>query len=198
MTRNKTLNLTITAIFLGILLLQDLVPNIGNIQILPGLPQVTTIPLTVAVYATLMGPKAGCGFGLVWGILSLINAYTRPSSLVSLLLFQNPVIALLPRLAAGWISGWVGQRVSKKFYWLTGVSASLVNTLLVIITTSLFFTGNPKLLQALGYSDSNLPLIWILLVALGFNCILESIFSGLVSGLVLPPLTIRVKEKLKD
>ena len=48
--RQKTLNLTVSAVFVAILLLEAFIPNVGYITILPGLPAITTIPLTVAVF----------------------------------------------------------------------------------------------------------------------------------------------------
>ena len=77
MRREQTRNMAITALFIALFLLQTFVPNIGYIRILPGLPAITTAPLTVAIYALLMGPVAGAVFGLFWGILRLILAFTQ-------------------------------------------------------------------------------------------------------------------------
>ena len=68
MRREETKRLAITAVFAALLIVQTFVPNVGYIRIIPALPAVTTIPMTIAVYGTLMGQKAGLGFGLFWGI----------------------------------------------------------------------------------------------------------------------------------
>ena len=94
MRREETKRMAITAVFAALLIIQTFVPNIGYIRVIPALPAITTIPLTIAVYGTLMGPKAGFIFGLFWGITRLIIAYTQPGDMVSLMLFQNPVISL--------------------------------------------------------------------------------------------------------
>ncbi|MBA1393908.1 ECF transporter S component, partial [Lactobacillus sp. XV13L] len=55
MKREYTTKLAISAVFVAILILQSFVPNIGYIRILPALPAITTIPLTVAIYGSLLG-----------------------------------------------------------------------------------------------------------------------------------------------
>ena len=199
--RQKTLNLTVSAVFVAILLLEAFIPNVGYITILPGLPAITTIPLTVAVFASLSGPKAGAAFGLVWGLTSLLRAYAAPNGLVTILLFQNPLIALLPRVAAGWAAGLAGQLADKwesrkpLAYALSGLLASAVNTLMVILLSDLVYFSHPqKLALALG-AKSGQSLLVILFTALAVNGILEAVFSGLITPLITAPLKKRLKRR---
>lgn len=67
----QTQELAITAIFIALLLIQTFTPNIGYIRILPTLPAITTIPLTIAVYSSLMGYKQGSKLGFFWGLTRL-------------------------------------------------------------------------------------------------------------------------------
>lgn len=190
MRKEETQKLAVTAIFTAILLLQTFVPLIGYIHILPGLPAITTVPLTIAVYASLMGPKGGAFFGLFWGISRLIMAYVAPSDLITIMLFQNPFIALIPRMAAGFLPGIISKKRSGMIsFFIAGLSASLANTLLVILLTDLFYLQNStKLISTLGMTN-NQPLIIILLIALGTNGIIEMIFTGVLTPIVLKPLT---------
>lgn len=195
MRRTKTTNLTITAIFVAILLLQTFVPNIGYIHILPGLPAITTVPLTVAIFACLMGTKAGTLFGLFWGITRLIMAYAQPTDMVTILLFQNPIIAVVPRVAAGFVPGiiekWLGTKNAKLSGFLAGIFTSLTNTLLVIILASLIFAHDPaSLTRYMNVSQSSQPLIVVLLAALGVNGTVEMIFTGILTPIILPALKI--------
>lgn len=196
MKREFTPNLTITAVFIAILILQTFVPNIGYIRILPTLPAITTIPLTVAIYSTLLGPRYGTIFGLIWGITRLMVAYTQPGDMVSLLLFRNPIISLVPSILAGLASGATGiffknkrkgsQKVANV---LSGAMASLVNTTLVIILASLFFMKTPAVLVSyLGDFSTNTPLFFILLASLGLNGLLEAVFTALLTPVVVRPL----------
>ena len=171
MKNKKARNLAISAIFLALLLLELFIPNIGNIYLFPGLPAVTTIPLIIAIYSVLLGPKAGIGLGIIWGVISMLLAYIRPTSLVSLLLFQNPIIAIIPRAFSGY---------------LAGLTSSLTNTILVICLASIIFNGNHELLAHLGNTNGNLLIL--LTSALAFNGILEAIFSAILAPIILKPL----------
>ena len=203
--KNKTFNMALSAIFIALLLLESFVPNIGYITIIPGLPAITTIPLTIAVYACLSGAKAGAGLGLLWGLTSLLRAYVAPNGLVTILLFQNPVIAILPRMLAGFFAGLIGKRFDNKFkaesarvtgYTLSGLVASITNTLVVIILSWLFYANNSHaLLKALGQTNNTNPLLLILLVSLGANGIAEALFSGIVTPLIVTPLKHRLKRR---
>lgn len=196
MKRENTVKLAITAVFLAILILQTFVPNIGYIRILPALPAITTVPLTVAVYSSLLSPSYGIVFGLIWGLTRLIVAYTQPGDMVSLLLFRNPIIALVPSLFAGFLpsllTNYFTQKnleIKKWVYALNGCIASIANTVLVIVLASLFFMKNPnELIANIGNFTAGMPLFLVLLTSLGINGLIEAIFTALVTPLVVSPL----------
>lgn len=196
MNRQKVQRITIGAIFVAILIIQSFFPYLGYIRILPALPSITIIPLTVALAGALFGPGFGTTMGLVWGILSLILAYTQPGDMVSLMLFQNPFIAIVPRAAAGFVGGIVAKAAKDDskaqkviIYALSGFLTSLTNTALVIGLTSLFFMNNSAaLLQNLGQTNVNSSLIWILIGALGMNGLIEAIFTGVFTPIITMPV----------
>ena len=189
MINKKTFRVAISAIFVAIILVQTFVPYIGYIRILPGLPSITTIPLTVALAGCLMGPGFGASIGLFWGLLSMFVAYTQPGDIVSILLFRNILIALVPRTAAGFIAGMIGQAAKddSKFqktvvYTITGLCTSLTNTLLVVGITSLWYMNDPSvLLHSLGQTQNSAPLIAILISVLGINGIVEVLHCAFLS-----------------
>lgn len=191
MRKTETTRLTITAIFVAILLLQTLVPNIGYIRLLPALPTITTIPLTVALYSCLMGSKAGVGFGIFWGLTRLFVAYTQPGDMVSLILFQNPIMSLVPSIIAGWLPGLIvklmkGEKIS---FLVAGVTASLTNTFLVIGLSSLLFMNHAaSLMKYLGNTSNSQSLFLVLVAALGMNGIVEASFTGLLTPVIGLPL----------
>ena len=200
-TRKEITNLTITAVFIALLFIQTFVPNVGYVRILPSLPAITTIPLTIAVYGTLMGPKWGVGFRLVWGLTRLVVAYTQPGDMVSLLLFQNPVISLVPSILAGFFPGLISQKfknrdahIQKIGYMLSGAVASLTNTILVILLTDLMFMSNSSTLTSyLGHFSQSTPLLAILVTALGFNGLVEAIFNAILVPIIVTPLNLVLK-----
>ena len=196
MRQKRVQTMTIGAVFIAILIIQSFIPYLGYIRILPGLPSITSNPLTVALAGVLLGTGFGTWIGLIWGILSLILAYTQPGDLVSLMLFQNPIIAIVPRAAAGFAGGMIAQAAKNKskgqaavIYGLAGIATSAINTLLVIGLTSLFFMKNSDaLLHGLGQANNQAPLITILLVALGTNGIVEAIFTGFITPFIALPI----------
>lgn len=196
MKKESTTNLAITAVFIAILILQTFVPNIGYIRILPALPAITTIPLTVAIYSSLLGPRYGTIFGVAWGLTRLVVAYTQPGDMVSLLLFRNPVTSLVPSVLAGLVPGLIeshfknkSKRSQKFVYVINGAATSLVNTAMVIILASLFFMKAPATLTSyLGNFSAKIPLFFILIVSLGLNGLIEAVFTAAVTPIIVVPL----------
>ncbi|PAW07123.1 ECF transporter S component [Lactobacillus helveticus] len=200
MRREETRCMTITAVFAAILIMQTFLPNIGYVRIIPVLPvAITTIPMTIAIYGTLMGTKAGLGFGLFWGITRLIVAYTQPGDMVSLMLFQNPVISVVPSVLAGFFPSLITKAMGKTNYAklgyiFSGAVTSLTNTIMVILLTSIFFMHDPaSLVHYLGNYSSSTPLILILITALGANGVIEAIFTALVVPVIVTPLNLVLK-----
>ncbi|RMC51811.1 ECF transporter S component [Lactobacillus sp. ESL0228] len=196
MHQKQTRNMAITALFVAIFLLQTFVPNIGYIRILPTLPAITTVPLTVAVYGLLMGPKKGLCFGLLWGALRFIQAYIQPADIVSIMLFRNPVIALVPSILAGLFPGLVGYifeqkavKVKQLGYLIAGAVTSLTNTVMVILLTSIFFANrSTELMGYMGKFANGTPLLLALIIALGMNGIIEAVFTAVLAPLIVTPL----------
>lgn len=200
MRREETRRMTITAVFAAILIMQTFLPNIGYVRIIPVLPvAITTIPMTIAIYGTLMGTKAGLGFGLFWGITRLIVAYTQPGDMVSLMLFQNPVISVVHSVLAGFFPSLITKAMGKTNYAklgyiFSGAVTSLTNTIMVILLTSIFFMHDPaSLVHYLGNYSSSTPLILILITALGANGVIEAIFTALVVPVIVTPLNLVLK-----
>ena len=122
--------------------------------------------------------------------------------MVSLLLFQNPLISILPRVLAGITPGIIvnlfktdNPKMQKVSYLLAGFATSFMNTAFVIVMTSLVFMGDPShLTKYLGSVNTSQPLIMILIVALGVNGIVEMIFTGLLTLIIMPALKLVMKK----
>ena len=207
MRNNKTFNLTLIAIFTALIVLQTYVPNLGYIVIIPTLPAISTIVLTVTIGGALLGPKSGAVLGLIWGSLSLLSAYTRATDMVTLLLFRNPVIAIVPRVLVGVFAGLVVLAFKKNQLQaiglgLSGLIVALTNTLFVIILSSLFYMGNSATLVSqlgnspLGAVNPENPLIIILFIALGLNGVVEAVVGTIITPIIVTPLQ-RVLRRLR-
>ena len=196
MKRNNVQVMTITAIFLAIIILQTFMPNIGYVRILPALPAITTIPLTIAIYACLMGPKYASMFGLLWGCLRLVVAYTQPGDIVSALLFRNVFISIIPSVLSGFLAALIpffflkfSDKVQHIGYILSGGMAAFTNTLFVILLTTLFFISSPQVLTGhMSGVNTSQSLFIILIGALGMNSIAEIIFTAVVTPLIVIPM----------
>lgn len=100
--KNQTKTLTYNAIIIAITVLVGAIPQIGFIQI-PGIPAITIMHIPVIIAATALGFYAGVLSSLAFGITSMLVAMSR--GLGFDLLFMNPIVSIVPRLAFGIFAG---------------------------------------------------------------------------------------------
>ncbi|KRO16027.1 ECF transporter S component [Lacticaseibacillus saniviri] len=190
---NRTYTLSITGVLGALIILQSYLPMIGYITVVPGLPAISTIHVTVIVAASLLGPKMGMGLGTLWGVVSMIKAYTEAGDPLSLLLFQNPIIAILPRLAVGLVAGVIAYSLWPKVTGVkrtiklsvAGILGALTNTVLVIALTWLLRGSAAVNL----IPQANLATLGIVLFGMFFaNAVAEMILAGIVTPLIVQPL----------
>lgn len=99
--KNKLIRrMTIDAIFIAIILIVGLVPNIGFITIGP--IAITYIHVFVILGAMLFGVKEGLLFGFTFGIASLIQAAITGGGNLP---FVHPMISIFPRVCFGGLAG---------------------------------------------------------------------------------------------
>ncbi|MBA1392591.1 ECF transporter S component [Bombilactobacillus bombi] len=145
MKKNRAYKLAIRAVLIAIILVQSMTPFLGFIPL--GLVNVTIIHLTVIVAAIVLGPGDGALVGLIWGIGTMIRAYTAPTSPLDTMVFTNPIIAVLPRILVGYLAGVVYRQTKNKLQAKTlrmalaaGIG-SLTNTLVVLGLMRLLFAS---------------------------------------------------------
>lgn len=173
---------SIMGILTALLLLQAFVPMFGYIRITGGVA-ITTMHLTVITAAVVLGTRSGVMMGLIWGIISLTVAWTVPSDPMTILLFRNPIIAIVPRVLVGLVAGLLANSLRKHVpetvrLMLAGVGGALTNTALVIAFTWLFYASKAAPLIGHGASSQNLG--WVMIAVLGVNAIAEAIAAGLI------------------
>lgn len=95
---SKTRSLAITGMLGAILVIMAFTP-LGFIPIGPA--KYTTMFLPVIVGAILEGPIVGLGLGLLFGLLSLLSAFTAPSLLSPIFISDWFFVTILPRLLIG-------------------------------------------------------------------------------------------------
>ncbi|WP_264229271.1 ECF transporter S component [Acholeplasma laidlawii] len=95
MRKNQTFELVLTSIFVALIFLLGMVPQIGYINIIPGNP-VTIVHIPVLLAAILLPTKYFWLTGLAFGLTSLIQAAMTPIGLN--VAFINPLVSVLPRV----------------------------------------------------------------------------------------------------
>ncbi len=95
MRKNETFELVLTSIFVALIFLMGMVPQIGFITIVPGNP-ITILHIPVLIAAVLLSFKYFWIPGLAFGLVSLIQAAMNPVGLN--IAFINPLVSVLPRV----------------------------------------------------------------------------------------------------
>lgn len=102
--RTRLSNMTKDAVFIALIVIMSAVPNLGFISIVGGVITFTLLHLPVLLGASLMGWKRGAMYGLAFGVASWARSLIAATSAFDIL-FQNPLISILPRFLFGLIAG---------------------------------------------------------------------------------------------
>lgn len=105
MDKNK--EITILGLFTALTIV--IANTVGFIPIGP--LAVTTMHIPVIIVGILYGKKMGAYMGLIFGLISLIRAYTRPSP--TAFIMMNPLVSVLPRLMFGYLTGFLYESLEK-------------------------------------------------------------------------------------
>jgi uncharacterized membrane protein len=179
MRNSKVYEITVISTFTALIIVMALVPMLGFIQI--GAVAVTIIHIPVLIGGIFGGRKVSVSLGLAFGLLSLIVALTRPSGPIDLL-FQNPMISVLPRVLFG-LGMYELYRLFTKLFknneYISIPVAMILGTLLhsVLVLTALFVFGRATLAD-LGITEL-FPFIWAVMLTNGF---IEAALAGLIGG----------------
>ncbi len=193
MKKTKTRRIALLGIFTTLLIVQTFVPFMGYIPIPPLNP--TIIHITVIVAAITMGTVDGMIVGGIWGIIRMIKAFTMPASPLDLLLWTNPLIAVLPRVLIGLFAGLFYHTVRNKkgthTLLRTSTSAligSFTNTIFVLLFIYLFY--GQQYAQALSIDYSNLA--YFLGTIVVTNGLAEAISAAILVPVLVRPLLRRL------
>lgn len=90
-------DMTTTALLSALIVIMAIVPQLGFISLFGVAMTLIHIPVLIGA---LLYPRFGWVYGLTFGVTSLFVALTRPVTPIDVL-FQNPMVSVLPRLAFG-------------------------------------------------------------------------------------------------
>lgn len=208
--RKKTHQLIMTALFMAIIIIMILVPNVGYINLV--VIKATLVHVPVIIGSIVLGPKIGAILGLTFGITSLITNTINPSLLSFAFspFYQlgdiggngwSVFIAILPRVLVGIIPYYVYQGIMHVFRKkkkrtmcvalpVAAVAGSLVNTLLVMNLIYICFRE-----EFASAKNIAVDLVYdTILVIIAFNGIPEAIVAAVATtaiGLILIRITNR-------
>lgn len=186
--KNKATHILALAQFsliLAILMIQTFVPWLGYLPIGPF--SLTLVPITVAVVASLLGAKWGSALGLSWGMLAWFRHLLQPSLMTPV--FIQPLVSIVPRLLAGFLVGFVAQKLQTKVrpqiaYALGGALGAFANTFFVGLMIICF--ARDAYVQVAGLSDGRF--LAALLGMLASNGVIEIIASMILVPMIALPL----------
>lgn len=195
--QEKTRNLTLSAVFVAIVLLMGLVPALGFIPI--GALHIVTVHIPVIIGGVVLGPRIGGILGFFFGFTSLLNAtFLQPNPIESPLFSPfftggvfpgnawSLVICFVPRILVGVVAGLLFRALSKTKLPGTlslvfcGVLSSLTNTVLVLGGIYVFF-GTP---YAAANDLSLSGLFSVILGIVSFNGLIEAAVAGALTAAV--------------
>lgn len=187
-TKSQAYRLTIRAILMAIILIQGMVPFLGYIPLGP--VSLTIIHLTVIVAAVTLGTKDGMFVGLIWGLTTLVRAWTSPTSPLDTLIFTNPIVSVLPRVMVGLVAGVTFTLIYKRFKKLylstilAAIFGTLTNTILVLGLMGLLYTEA----VAKAYETSSSGLFTVLAALVITNGVPEVLGAAVITPLIVRPL----------
>ncbi len=181
----KTKSLTYLALFMAIEAVLVMVPFLGFIPIGP--LRATTLHIPVIIAAIVLGTKEGCLVGLIFGLFSLFNNTINPT--VTSFAFSpfisgnvlSAVIAIVPRVLIGFVSGEVYRLMKNRFptagMFVSSFLGALTNTALVLGGIYLLF--GQAYAKALGRSFASLAPYFISVIST--QSLLEAVVGAIIA-----------------
>ena len=159
MKRQRTFQMVLSAMFIAMIILQSFVPFLGNLPLV--ILDITIIHITVIVGGIVLGPQAGFLLVFTCGMCSFFRAFTSGSP-ISLLIFTNPLISVLPRLVMGGLVALFYHKTTKLIasdqlrMAVSGFLGSIMNT--VFVLSSIYLLMGNQYAELTGKTVAELPL----------------------------------------
>ena len=184
MRDKRVYEIAVIAVFVAMIIMMALVPMLGFIQI--GAVALTIIHIPVLIGGIFGGRKVAFSLGLTFGLMSFIIALTRPTGPIDVL-FQNPLVSVLPRALFGLVIYdlyvWFNKVIPEP-YTATTISlvvSTILHSIFVLVPLFLFGGG------AEFFGAAIVPFIWGVMLTNGF-------FEALLAGLVGGPVSHRLRQ----
>ena len=139
--------------------------------------------IPVIVGAVVEGPIVGLCVGLIFGISSLMKAFTMPT--VASFLMMNPIVSILPRALMGVCSYYIYITLTKTIKkkklsaMITGMLGSMINTIGVL--GAIYLLYGQRYLEVIGKVGSPAKIIGAIAIT---NGIPEALLAGMIVSAV--------------
>ena len=142
---NKTLKLTVYALFLAIMLVMGLVPGLGFIPTPVAGIVIIQVPVILASY--FLGYKGGMFFGLVFGITSIIKCFIQPDVFATIIMNAGGIKTIglmiiclvIPRVLIGLTTRATYDLISR--FDMTRLLSMGLSAFIGTLTNTVFFLG---------------------------------------------------------
>ncbi len=183
----SVLNLTLTAIFLAIVIVMGFTP-LGYLKI--GTVEISLLAIPVAAGAALLGVGGGALLGLAFGVTSFIQCFGMSAfgtALFGISPILTAVLCIVPRILVGVASALVYRGLKSKNVQAnvsslaSFLTAAVVNTVLFVGLFIVFF-GNTDFYAGLETQFATSGVIAFFAAFVGVNGIVEAVTSAVVGG----------------
>lgn len=151
MRDKKLFQLTLTAVFVTIILTMSLLPQIGFITVMPGV-SVTLVHIPVIIGVFLLDRRNAIILGFFMGLGSLMASYIYGATAFDLA-FQLPWISILPRM----LFAWVAYEIVQLFKRIETIRSGkiILFGLVSFVTVFALFYGSKAIINANAWSSYN-------------------------------------------
>ncbi len=176
------------ALFVAIILVMKLT-GLSSIPVGPLNMTLTMVP--IAIGAMLLGPLAGGVLGMIYGFTSLYDAVSGGSVMTGIFFQISPlntiVLCVVMRVLVGVGTGWLFRllhrldRTKTACYFLGGLAAPLLNTLLFMGYIVLVFYRTDFVQERVAALGASGPLMFVVL-SVGVQGLVEAVTGAIVGG----------------
>ena len=183
---NKTLKLTVYALFLAIMLVMGLVPGLGFIPTPVAGIVIIQVPVILASY--FLGYKGGMFFGLVFGITSIIKCFIQPDVFATIIMNAGGIKTIglmiiclvIPRVLIGLTTRATYDLIS--IFDMTRLLSMGLSAFIGTLTNTVFFLGAFYLFAReacmTGFGAANEKALFdMMLGVVTFNGVIEAVAS---------------------
>lgn len=183
---NKTLKLTVYALFLAIMLVMGLVPGLGFIPTPVAGIVIIQVPVILASY--FLGYKGGMFFGLVFGITSIINCFIQPDVFAAIIMNAGGIKTIglmiiclvIPRVLIGLTTRATYDLISR--FDMTRLLSMGLSAFIGTLTNTVFFLGAFYMFAReacmIGFGAANEKALFdMMLGVVTFNGVIEAVTS---------------------